>query len=267
MRRLLLASLALAACGTGPVDPAEFINMRIEEVTGVRAVIRSDTSVPASCLVEYGPTMALGMTATDPDMEPGELGIKHNVPLEDLASGQTYFIRAQATNADNEITFSEMLQFSTLFDGGSDPTTGMKNVALLTNGATIAAVSSNWSHAGNQSSYGINNAFDGAMTSEWSTAYDGDDAAVTIDFGQPKTLHYFAYRSRMMTDGTSIVTRVRLLIGPDFTTTLGPYETPDHTVRYVFGLEPPITAQEIRFEAVATTGGNTGAREIQFFER
>jgi hypothetical protein len=257
----LVAGLS-AACAADDSGAIEFSTLRVEEVSQTRAVVRFDTDVPASCEVEYGLARdQLDATATDPDMEPGTLALMHSVALEDLSPATTYHVRARATDAAGQTVYSSIVQFKTV--DGDDITAGLTNVALLSEGTTVVEVSSNWGGGDNDSSYGIHNALDGSESTEWSSDGDGDDAWVLLDLGQPRTISHFAYRSRMMLDGTSIVTRVRVLAeGSE----LGLYDTPDHRVRYVFELAAPlIDVQEVRVEAVETTGGNTGAREIQFF--
>jgi hypothetical protein len=252
----------LCACASDDSAAIDFSTLRIEEVSATRAVVRFDTDVPASCEVEYGLARdSLDLRATDPDMEPGTLALMHSVALEDLSHGTTYYVRARATDADGQTAYSSIVEFTTLH--GEDVTAGLTNVALLSQGTTVIEVSSNWGGGGNDSSYGIHKALDGSESTEWSSNGDGDDAWVLLDLGQPRTITHFAYRSRMMLDGTSIVTRVRVLAeGVE----IGVYDTPDHTVRHVFELDEPLTGvQQVRVEAVETTGGNTGAREIQFF--
>jgi hypothetical protein len=250
---------ACAADDSGAID---FSTLRIEEVGMTRAVVRFDTDVPASCEVQYGLSRdRLDATATDPDMEPGTLALMHSVALEDLSPEATYYVRARATDAGGQTVYSSIVEFKTV--DGDDVTAGLTNVALLAEGTTVVEVSSNWGGGENDSSYGIHNALDGSESTEWSSNGDGNGAWVLLDFGQPRTITHFAYRSRMMLDGTSIVTRVRVLVDG---IELGLYDTPDHTVRYVFELAEPLTeVQQVRVEAVETTGGNTGAREIQFF--
>ena len=55
------------------------------------------------------------------------------------------------------------------------------------------------------------------------------------------------------------------LIIDDGRLTLGPFATPDSNVEYSFEFETPVTANSVRVEAVTSTGGNTGAREIRFY--
>ena len=58
------------------------------------------------------------------------------------------------------------------------------------------------------------------------------------------------------------MTSVQLVLEDD--SVVGPFDTPDPAEYYVFELSPAVTAQRVRVEAVTTSGGNTGAREVQF---
>ncbi len=241
-----------------------FQDLRVEEIAGRRAVVRFDTSVPTSCDLEWGLAEdVLDQIATDPDMAEGETAIDHDIALEDLSALTTYYLRARAKDQQGNTEYSETISFRTLSVDDIDPTDGKTNVALLDQGTVVSSVSSNWANGDNDSSFGIHNAFDGEMTSEWSSNGDGDTASVTIDFGAVRELSYFAYRSRMMTDGTSIISKVKVIANGQ---EVGVYETPDHRQRYVFEISPAVFTQQVTVEAVETTGGNTGAKEIQFFE-
>ena len=267
----LVGLMVASACGDntgnesmmmGGETPVEFIDLRVEEITANRAVVRFDTSVPTSCEAEWGTAEdALDNTATDPDMEEGELAIEHEVPLEDLSPDQVYFMRARATDAAGNTYYSDIESFRTM--SGDDMPDGT-NVALMSAGSRVTDVSSNFGNAANDATWGASNAIDGSMSTEWSTNGDGDDAWVTIDFGQMRNIERFGFRSRKMADGTSIVTSVRIVLDGD--AAMGPFSTPDPDERYVFDITPTLT-RSVRVEAVTTTGGNTGAKEIQFFER
>lgn len=254
--------IALVACG-GERDTVEFSNLRVEEIGATRAVIRFDTSLPTSCEVLYGGSRSkLDQSATDPDMEPGQLVTTHQVPLEDLAPDTGYFWRARAVDRENAVFLSEVDSFTTLTMQGS----GLgANVALLENGAVVVAVSSNWGGGDNDSTYGANKAFDGQMTTAWSSAGDGDEAWVELDFGSERELRTFAFRSREMSDKSSIISKLQLVFD-EGAETRGPFETPEPSERYQFELDPPVVAERVRLEALETSGGNTGAREIEFYE-
>jgi hypothetical protein len=261
---LLLSSLA--ACGSSVAGEAEalveFLNMRVEDVASTRAVIRFETSRPTTCEVEWGLSMdAMITTATDPNMEPGTFVEEHEVPLEDLSPDTMIFFRAKATDPMGNTYYSEATSFRTeMGDGGP----ARANVALMSMGSRIVDKSSNFGNMADDSTWGANNAIDGSMSTEWSSNGDGDDAWLSIDFGEMRDLEAFGFRSRKMTDGTSIITSVRIIF--DEQTMMGPFATPDPDQRYVFEIAPT-RAQRVRVEAVSTTGGNTGVKEIEFFSR
>lgn len=257
----------LAACGSssgaGESETSiEFLNLRVEELASTRAVIRFDTSRPTTCEAEWGLSMdAMTTTATDPNMEPGTFAEAHEVPLEDLSPDTLIFFRAKATDPMGDTYFSEVMSFRTEMDDGGP---ARVNVALMSMGSSIVDKSSNFGNMADASTWGANNAIDGSMSTEWSNNGDGDDAWVTIDLGQMRDLEAFAFRSRKMTDRTSIITSVQVILDGD--TLMGPFATPDPDQRYVFEITPT-RARRVRVEAVTTTGGNTGVKEIELFER
>jgi len=268
---VLLFAGACSSTSTGAPDATvnqpdggavAFLDLRVEEVSATRAVVRFDTSEPVSCEAEYGlSASAMTRSATDPNMQPGELTVNHEVPLEDLTPDTTYSYRAKVVDAMDRVTLSETFQFTTLPDTGG--TTGA-NVALLDAGASIAGVSSNYGGASNAMPYGGDSAIDGLMATEWSADGDGDDAWLEIDLGRARSLSGFGFRSRKMTDGTSIIESLRLVFADG--SALGPYATPDPDQLYRFDFPSRVTSTRVRVEAITTTGGNTGVKEVELYE-
>lgn len=238
-------------------EPVEFLNLRVSELEARRALVEFETSIATSCEIEYGlADDALNLRAEDPEMEEGELSIDHQVPLEDLEPETTYFWRGFVVNEAGDEFRSEIQSFTTPAEDGSTP--DLVNFAISPN---VMQVSSNFGGAANDETWGVLNAFDGQMSTEWSTNGDGDDAMVSIDLGAEKTITHFGFRSRKMADGTSIVESVAIRF--DGGDALGPFETPDPDEHYLFEFEEPHAAQIVTIEAVQTTGGNTGAKEIE----
>jgi hypothetical protein len=191
--------------------------------------------------------------------------LAHRVPLEDLPAGTRIHYRAVATTRSGVTYRSDAASFETLpVDADASPTAAMSNVALLAAGSRVLAVSSNFADADNGGAWGADAVLDGQMATEWSTNGDGDEAFVEIDLGRERDLLAVAYRSRRMSDGSSIVTRYRLVLGDG--SVLGPFSAPDPNLRYEVLLDAPVRASRVRFEAVETSGGNTGGREIELFE-
>ncbi|MFC1607113.1 fibronectin type III domain-containing protein [Candidatus Latescibacterota bacterium] len=266
---LIVTAIVIASCGSDSSSPSEpdnrivieFSDLSADEVTSTRALISFTTDQPTTCFVEYGTNRdSLNMTATDLTMGENELSVDHSVMLEDLSPETTYYYRGMVTDSDGVTYRSETGQFITLPDTSPSVLT---NIALLNAGTTVVDVSSNYGNGANDSSWGAYNSIDGLMSSEWSSYGDGNDAFITLDFGDERTVVKFGFRSRKMSNGTAIITGVRLIFDGD--TVAGPFETPDPDTTYTFDLEPPVVTGTVRIEAVTTTGGNTGAKEIQFF--
>jgi hypothetical protein len=259
---ILTAMGVAAACGDETAEPITFSELRIEEIGASRAVVRFTTSIPTACEAEYGRSgEPLDGRARDPDMAPGETAIDHEVAIEDLLAATSYEVRAHATDADGRSAYSDPVPFATVV-GGEDPTAGLRNVALLAAGATIEEVSSNFGGGANDAIFGIDEAFDDQMATEWSSNRDGDDAYVVLALAAPERLTHVGFRSRQMMNGTAIIHSFELTIDA---VTYGPFDAPDPTQRYVFTLAPPAVASVVRFDAVTTTGGHAGAKEIQLY--
>lgn len=244
------------------LNPPSFANLRVEDLGATRAVVRFETDIPTSCEAVFGSsTNDLSTVTTDPDMPDGELALEHAVPLEDLLPGHTYFWRGRVTNAEGEVYVSSVNEFTTAH--AVEQGEGV-NFALPSSGAKVTGVSSNFGNGANDSTWGIENALDGKMATEWATNGDGNDAWAEIDFGTLRTISDFVFRSRKMSDRTAIVTSVQLTTGETLGP-IGPFLTPDPDATYSFPIDPPLSTQIIRIEVLATTGGNTGAKEIQFY--
>jgi hypothetical protein len=125
------------------------------------------------------------------------------------------------------------------------------NVAL---DATVKAVSSQFSDA-----YGGTNAIDGDPSTEWSTKGDGDKASITLDLGRVVKLVGVGFRTRSMSDGTAIIKS--FTVTGDDGKTHGPYSL-DAGLTVV---ELKLSTRTLRFDAVKTTGRNTGAIEIEAY--
>lgn len=257
-----LCVIGLTGCGddsTSSSDPGlDFIDLRAEDIGSTRAVIRFQTSRETTCEAEYGLAVdVLDQTATDPSMGPELYAFDHEVPLEDLQPATAYYYRARALDPDGRTYHSETLQFTTQ----AAAQTQLIDFAQLSQGASIAAVSSNFGGAANSATWGADFAIDGLTGTEWATNGDGDDAWIDIDLGVERTISRVEFRSRRMPDGSSIIRSFQLRLSAD--AILGPFDTPDPDVLYGVDLTPPIVKRRVIVEAVTTTGGNTGAREIR----
>lgn len=260
MRRVysLIAVLALVAtaCGgaesdVGSSDVRDFSEIAVgEEVftfdpAATSGRISLDTNILAICAIAFGETEELGRLSTDQAMDPGG-HVDHGALLTDLEPETTYFYRLQGVGEDGNLYRGELSTFTTPaaqeVDAGS-------NLAV---GATVIDVSSEFSD-----SFAGANAIDGSPSTEWSTSGDGDDGFITIDLGSPESVVAVRFVTREMSDGSSIATTYTVTV--DDGEVLGPFDA---------GLDPPtidveFTGQVIRFDIVSSTGGNTGAVEIE----
>lgn len=254
----LTAALVLAGCSDEPGDDAavlaaeDVFDTELEVVpdpSGTTATLAVTTSIDMACAVVYGTTEALGDgIATDTDMA-GGAHADHEVLMTGLEPETEYFYRVQGSGADGRLYRSELMTFRTpAADDGSDIG---ENAAA---GATIVDVSSEFSGA-----FAAENAVDGDPATEWSSDGDGDDASITIDLGEPVDVVGVGFRSREMGDGSSIIDSFTLTV--DDGEPLGPFPAgPGHSVADV-----EFTGQILRFDAADTTGGNTGAVEIEIY--
>jgi F5/8 type C domain len=125
-------------------------------------------------------------------------------------------------------------------------------------GAKVVAFSSQWSKA-----YGAANAVDGNLSTEWASAGDGDRAFITIDLGRQRKVTGISFITRSMADGSAITRTFAVVV--DGHKRYGPFHAviagDAHVVPVSF------TGRLLRFDVVQSTGGNTGAAEIEVFSR
>ena len=131
------------------------------------------------------------------------------------------------------------------------------NVALLDNGARVAAVSSNFGGGDNDSRFGAANALDGDAATEWSSDGDGDVAFLEVAFAQAHDLHTVTVQTRTM-GSTAEIEAFRLIAGDGID--LGTFELPGPNRSYRF--EVDVTTDRLRFEVVSSSGGNTGLVDL-----
>jgi hypothetical protein len=217
---------------------------------GGGAVLSVGTSIDVACAVTFGPTRELGAIATDTDMAGG--GHRDHHPLmRGLEDGVTYFYVVSGVAADGTLYQSQTFQY-THQAGGSTPSVPppAPNVADL---ARVVDASSEYSDA-----YGAGNAIDGDLSTEWSSAGDGDDAYIVLEFGEDMRFEGVGFRTREMSDGTSITTSFTVTVGGRV---YGPFEAGPGLSVGVF----EAMGQQIRIDVETSTGGNTGAVEIEVY--
>ncbi len=207
--------------------------------TGHSAILEVDTSVDVACSVVYGEDESFGLIAVDNDMDGGAHADHHPV-MGGLQPDTEYHYRLQGTAPDGSIYVSDVMTFVT----PPEPVGGALNLAL---DAVVSGVSSEFSSA-----FVGAHAFDGDATTEWSSSGDGDDAWVEIDLGSPQLIGEVVFRTRSMSDGSSITDTFSI--------------TADGVELGEFAADAPagvgVEAQVLRFDVASSSGGNTGAIEI-----
>lgn len=252
---LVLALVVVSsACGTAsPGDVASFESIAVAgpdietDASGTAAVLTVETSIDAVCAVSYGVEEPVGSIATDREMDP-EGHSEHRVVLSGLAPDTEYSYRLQGVGSDGRLYRSDVFTFRT---PEASPSAYGQNLALH---APVVEVSSEFS-----SSFAASNAFDGDLGTEWSSRGDGDDAFVTVDLGEEFDVTAVAFRTRQMSDGSAITRTFTVTV--DDGETFGPFAAGPDTIDVAF------RGRVLRFDVVESTGGNTGAVEVEVYER
>jgi len=221
-----------------------------------RGIFRITTTEPLICAIVWGETEELGSFNNSLDMN-GTGIVEHNVFLPGAQPGKTYFYRLQGSGADGTLYQSELMTFTlppaeATSSEASAPEHG-ENLAL---GTTVVETSSDFS-----ASWSGANAIDGDLSTEWSSAGDGDDAFITIDLGSEQTVGAVSFLTRSMADGSAITSTFTVVV--DDGERYGPF--PAGTPAEPAVSEVSFTGSTLRFEVDNGTGGNTGAIEVEVF--
>ena len=278
---LLLASSLLAACGGGsttatsdptatvpgfqeaalPADIADILlsGPTIVDIKPRSATLLADSNIDLVCAVAYGLTAEYGQIATDLDMARGGHSDHHPV-LTGLEPDTLYHYRVGGMGPDGTVYRSGDLTFRTPPDDDNQQQSNGANVALLSQGTTVVGVSSNFGGGGNDSTWGAGNVIDGDFNTQWSSASDGDDAWIELQL--PTKTHVMSIGFWTRTMGTSAQI-LSFQVVTDLGETYGPFELDDAAAVHYFDVD--LTAERLRFEAIDTSGGNTGAVEIEVY--
>jgi len=239
-----------------PQGVGDFAEVQASEITfdfdpDAGAVTLSvDTTIDMACAVVYGPTADLGSLATDTDMA-GGAHANHHPRMVGLSAGVVWY-RLQGIAADGSLYQSELMQFQ-MPKGSGDGATAQPPLPNVAGEARVTDMSSEYSDA-----YAARNAIDGDLTTEWSSAGDGDDAYIVLDFGENMHIKGIGFRTREMTDGTSITNSFTVTVDGK---TLGPFEAGPGLAVALFDA----SGQVVRIDVETSTGGNTGAVEVEVY--
>ncbi len=261
---VVVIALLVAACGGSSSESQDgmrdFSEVQVGETEiqilerGTAAVIRLTTDPATVCAIGFGETEDLGRIANDPAMG-GSAIEEHAVVLSDLQPDTTYSYRFTATDAaGNVYQTAELMTFTTEVPE-LDATTAAAGTNVAVDG-TVLETSSEWSEM-----FAGPNVLDGDVASEWSSAGDGNDAYITVDLGRVVDVVGVAFRSREMADGTGITSEFSIQV--DRGESFGPFPAGDRVTSNMTTVE--FTAQMLRFDVDESTGGNTGAVEIEVY--
>ncbi len=266
---LLAAVLVLAGCGgsgdsaeapepsgssgSGNVLAAEDLFVGAPDIVadagGKSATLIVTTKDKVACKVVFGKDESVSEgSASDTDMADGP-HTTHKAVMTDLEPGTEYFYRVEGDGAEGQRYESKIATFRTA--AASSLKAPGENVAK---GAEVTKFSSEFSDT-----FGAANAIDGDPASEWSSKGDGDKASITIDLGKVVELVGVGFRTRSMADGTAIINTFTVT-GDD-----GKVHGPYSLGRGLTVIDLKLKTRTLRFDAVKTTGGNTGAVEIEAY--
>lgn len=225
----------------------------VEEITSTSAVVTVKTVAPAFCQVNYGPTPQYGqlrrMSMSGPMTD-------HRILLSGMQPDTQYHVRLTAVDVQARVYQSGDLAFRTR-SGTSDRPPG-RNVASLQQGARVLGVSSNYGGEGIAGAYGANKALDGDPSTEWSSNGDGDKAWIEVALARPYHLSAIGFWTRSM----GLTAQVQEFdVIADGKKRLGPFIIQAAVRTHYFPLD--VTAQRLRFNVLKSSGGNTGAFEIE----
>jgi hypothetical protein len=253
-----LVAVVAAACTSGqassdidvrPIDEILATDVDVApDPSGSVATLTVETDVPVACAVIYGPDEDFGAVAVDQDMD-GGAHREHAPMLTGLEPATEYQFVLQGSDTAGTLYRSETMTFTTPQAADAPAGTNMAT------GAAVAGVSSEFSEG-----FAAEQAIDGDLGTAWATAGDGDDAWIEIDLGETVDIDTVRLRSRSMTDGTSIIDTYTVTV--DGADALGPFDAGDDAAGLV---DVATSGQRLRFDAVTTTGGNTGAVEVEIY--
>lgn len=225
-------------------------------MTANSASVQLSTTIPVVCAVVYGIDQQYGDQSTDLDMV-GRAHSDHRPRLRGLEPNTTYHFRLQGTASDGTFYVSQDLTFTTpLADAGDTLGRGAPsaNLATLAAGARVIDVSSTF---GSSDTWRAENALDGDPNTEWSSASDGDAAFIEIALAGTSEITAVGLWTRTMGMSAQI-TEFRVVTADG--AILGPFTLPNAQLLHLFQVEA--NARFLRFEVVASSGGNTGVVEL-----
>lgn len=227
------------------------------------------TEKPGFCQVLIGTGEGQFDRVAVESMPEGAHNEHYNV-IEGLEPNTSYTYKINFTSSDGEFFQSKESTFNTSEKSNANTEMNQvdkpngQNIALLANGGKVLEVSSNYGGASNDQMWGAEKAIDGDPTTEWSSSGDGNNAWIEIGFNQSYSLDAVGFWTRTMGSSAEIKQfKIATLDGKE----LGTYKVngPDQ-IQY-FELGSSVETDGLRFEVVDSSGGNTGAIEIEIYRK
>jgi hypothetical protein len=258
---LLLVALLLGGCGGGTgagTAPRPFSEVQASDLSFEadatfpgRGIFHVTTTEPMICAIVWGEDESFGNFNNSLAMN-GTGIVQHDVFLPGAAPGVAYKFVVEGTTADGTLYRSDVGTFVIPESATtSAPQDTRPDLAL---GAKVTQVSSEFN-----SSYSADNAIDGDLNTEWSSAGDGNSASITIDLGTPAQVSGFEFITRSMADGSAVTKTYAVTV--DGGDTLGPF--PAGNPADPQAADANTTGQMFTFQVDTSSGGNTGALEIR----
>ena len=240
-----------------PISDVVDADLTITDFNNGTASLAVTSNIPLACSIVYGSSTEFGRIATDLDMA-GAAHTEHRPLLTELESNTLYYYRVQGVDAAGNIYLSEVMSFTTpdfaLLNANSN------NLALASNGTVITGYSSIFGNGAVDSQWGVNHAIDGNPNTQWSSDGDGNDAWIELELAAEAHLERIAFWTRTM--GTSAeIESFQILT--DKGEVFGPFNLSDAAEQAYF--EVDFIARRLRFEVLSSSGGNTGAIEIEVY--
>ena len=260
----LLGALVIGGCGSGDNRiltlediPNGFEGPTITSMSSSTVTISFDSGVPTVCNSPYGETTEYGQVATIPMLSGATF--EHVLTFSRLEPDTIYHYKLIATDNAGNIYQSGDITFKT--ETAEGVSLGETNWLSLEAGAIVIEVSSNFGSGANDKNWGANSAIDGSDARAWSSDGDGDDAYIVIEMAKPVHITRLRVFTRSMSNGTAQI--FSFTVTTDSGEAFGPFELKDATEGY--GFEVDFTARTLRFDAVSTSGGNTGFVELEAY--
>jgi hypothetical protein len=249
---------ATEAFAVRPIEEILVSGPKFTDIGPTIATVLAETSIPMACAAVFGPTPEYGQIATDTDMAGGGHQDHHPL-LTGLEPDTVYYVRLQGVGPDGTLYQSEEYTFRTA-EAEAEAVEIGPNLALPENGGRLVGSSSNYGGGADDSSFGALNATDGNAATQWSSDGEGDEAWIELELAEETRVTRLGFWTRTMGSSAQIE---QFEVTTDRGETYGPFELADAAQTHYFDTD--FVAKRLRFDVLSSSGGNTGAVEIEVY--